>query len=326
MSAIAVLIPCFNEEKTIAKVVRDFIGILPGADIYVYDNNSTDNSVHEASAAGAIVRFEKKQGKGNVIRAMFRDIEADIFVMVDGDDTYPAAKVHELIRPVLSGEADMVIGSRLHSLSDSSFKWLNRIGNKIFIAILNTIFRVRITDLLSGYRVFNRQMVKSLPVLSSGFEIETELTVKGLERGYRVIEVPVNLSPRPDGSESKINIIRDSVLIFYTIFALFRDYKPLTVFGLMGLLFIACGLVPGLVVSREFLATGYISRIPSAILAIGLILSGFLMFFMGVVLHAIAHRFQELDYQMRHFMGRIEQVSSGRNSRREGDDTLRARH
>jgi len=320
MSTIAVLIPCFNEEKTIAKVVRDFIGILPEADIYVYDNNSIDNSVQEARAAGAIVRYERKQGKGNVIRAMFRDIEADIFVMVDGDDTYPADKVHELIRPILSGEADMVIGSRLHSLSDSSFKWLNRIGNKIFIAILNTIFRVRITDLLSGYRVFNRQMVKNLPVLSSGFEIETELTVKCLERGYSVIEVPVNLSPRPDGSESKIHIIRDSVLIFNTIFALLRDYKPLTAFGLVGLFFFGCGLVPGFVVIREFLATGYIDRIPSAILAVGFILSGFLMFFVGVLLHAIARRFQELDYQMRHFMERVEQAVSGRNSRREGVD------
>ncbi len=295
---IAVLIPCYNEEKTIASVVRDFRTQLPDADIYVFDNNSIDNTVKEALQAGAIVRYEKRQGKGNVIRSMFKNVDADIYVMVDGDGTYPADRVHAIVNPIVIEEADMVIGSRLHAMSKSWFKPLNWIGNKLFLFLLNSIFRVHITDLLSGYRAFSRRVVKNLPLLSRGFEIETELTVKCLERNYRILEIPVNLSSRPEGSSSKIKIFGDGLLIFNTIFALFRDYKPLKAFGLLGSFLVICGLIPGVVVIGEFLSTGYILRIPSAILAVGLVLSGLLVAFAGLVLHTIARHFQELDYQL----------------------------
>lgn len=306
---IAVLIPCYNEEKTIAKVVRDFRFQLPDAEIYVFDNNSTDNTASEAIQSGAHVRYEKRQGKGNVVRSMFRIVDADIYVMVDGDGTYPADKVHELIKPVTEDDADMVIGSRLHAMSESKFKPLNHAGNKMFLFILNKIFKVKITDLLSGYRAFNKRMVKNLPVLSRGFEIETELTVKCIERGYRIHEVPVDLSQRPEGSESKIRIFGDGILIFNTLFALFRDYKPLTVFGLLGLTLSASGFIPGIIVIREFLLTGYIKRVPSAILAVGLVLSGLLVVFFGLVLHSIARRFQEIDCQFQSITEGIQQMN-----------------
>jgi glycosyltransferase involved in cell wall biosynthesis len=298
MRKIAVLIPCYNEVKTIAGVVRDFRAQLPDAAIYVYDNNSTDKTGEEAERAGAIVRRETRQGKGNVMRSMFRQIEADIYVMVDGDGTYPADRVHDLITPIATGEADMVNGSRLHSLSKSSFKGLNLLGNKMFLFLLNNVFKVRLTDLLSGYRAFNWELVKNLPLLSRGFDIETELTLKAIERNYKIIEVPVNLSTRPEGSESKIHILRDGILIFNTIFALLRDYKPLTAFGSLGLFFIVLGFIPGIFVIREFLVTNYISHVPSAILAVGLVVIGAIIAFIGLVLHAIARRFQELDYQL----------------------------
>jgi len=301
---IAVIIPCYNEEKTIGDVVRNFKTRLPIADIYVFDNNSTDRTVQQATGAGAFIRHEIRRGKGYVIRSMFREVEADVYVMVDGDGTYPHDQVRELIRPILSGRADMVIGSRLHVSSDSQFKIPNRIGNWLFREILNFFFRVRITDLLSGYRAMTRQIVKGIPFLSCGFESETELTVKCLERGYRVVEVPISLGLRPEGSHSKIHIIRDGLLIFNTLFALARDYRPLTIFGLMGLLLVGCGLIPGTIVIEQFFATGQILRFPFAILAVGLVLSGLLVAFVGIVLHAIARRFQELDYQIAQLLAR----------------------
>jgi hypothetical protein len=229
---------------------------------------------------------------------MFRQIEADIYLMVDGDGTYPADRVHDLIAPIVAGEADMVNGSRLHSLSESRFKGLNLLGNKMFLFLLTAIFNVRLTDLLSGYRAFNRELVKNLPLLSRGFDIETELTLKAIERNYRIVEVPVNLSTRPEGSVSKINILRDGILIFNTIFALLRDYKPLTAFGSLGLFFVILGFVPGIVVIREFVLTRYISHVPSAILAVGLVVFGAIIAFIGLVLHSISRRFQEVDCQL----------------------------
>lgn len=309
MRNIAVLIPCYNEEKTVAGVVKDFRAQLPDAAIYVYDNNSIDRTAEEAARAGAIVRRETRQGKGNVMQSMFRQIEADIYVMVDGDGTYPADRVHDLIAPIEVGEADMVNGSRLHSLSTSSFKGLNLLGNKMFLFLLNTIFKVRLTDLLSGYRAFNRDLVKNLPLLSRGFDIETELTLKAIERNYRIIEVPVNLSTRPEGSESKIRIFRDGILIFNTIFALLRDYKPLTAFGSIGMFFIVLGFIPGFIVIREFILTRYISHVPSAILAVGLVVFGTIIAFIGLVLHAISRRFQEVDCQIQGLASLLGSVS-----------------
>jgi glycosyltransferase involved in cell wall biosynthesis len=291
---------------TIANVIREFKSQLPDADIYVFDNNSSDNTVEEARQAGAILKYEKRQGKGYVVSSMFKKVDADIYVLVDGDGTYPADMVNELIKPVMADEADMVIGSRLHSQSESKFKTLNLLGNKLFLFVLNRIFKLKIADLLSGYRVFNRSIVKKLPVLSRGFEIETELTVTCVERGYRILEIPVNLSLRPEGSESKINLFRDGFLIMNTIFGLFRGYKPFTVFGLIGLILITGGFIPGIIVIREFLLTGLIYRIPSVILAVGLVLSGLLVVFVGFILHTLLRRFQELDYQLQSIMDKLE--------------------
>ena len=296
---IAILIPCYNEELTIGQVVRDFHAQLPDADIYVFDNNSADRTVEVAREAGARVAFERRQGKGYVLQAMFREVEADIYVMVDGDNTYPATDVHKLIAPVLAGEADMTVGSRLSPQSQSEFKTLNRLGNRFFLNTVNFIFKVRLSDILSGYRAFNREFVKNIPIFGGGFETETELTIKALVRGYRIVELPVDLKARPEGSFSNIRILQDGFVILNSILTLFRDYKPLTFFGTIGLFFILLGLIPGTVVIVEFVETGLVPRLPSAVLAIGLVLSGMLAIVVGIVLHTIARRFQELDYQLK---------------------------
>jgi hypothetical protein len=204
-----------------------------------------------------------------------------------------------LIEPILNDEADMVIGSRLHAQSASRFKSANRIGNKFFLYILNYTLGAKITDMLSGYRAFNRGFVKGVPLFGGGFETETELTIKALDRGFRIIEIPVNLTHRPEGSFSKIRIFGDGFLILNTILALIRDYKPLTFFGSLGLFFIALGFVPGLIVIYEFIETGLVPRLPSAVLAVGLILSGMLSITVGLVLHTIVRRSQQLDHQLR---------------------------
>ena len=295
---IAVLIACYNEEPTVAQVVDQFRAELPGANVYVFDNNSSERTAEEARRAGAIVLSERRQGKGYVVQAMFRRVDADFYVMVDGDGTYPPEAVHRLLAPVVSGDADMVIGSRLHVDSQSQFKQLNRLGNRLVRALLNFIFRVQLTDILSGYRVFNRRFVKSLPLFGGGFEIETELTIKAVQRGYRVVETPVDLSHRPAGSHSKIQFMRDGFLIVNTTLALFRDYKPLTFFGSAGLIFILLGLVPGAVVIFEFIKTGLVPRLPSALLAVALVLCGVISITVGLILHSIARRSQELEYQI----------------------------
>ncbi|MCA1615400.1 MAG: glycosyltransferase [Acidobacteria bacterium] len=295
---VAVLIPCYNEELTVAQVVRDFRAELPDADIYVFDNNSTDRTVEEARAAGAIVHSERRQGKGFVVQSMFRRVDADLYVMVDGDGTYPPGEVHRLLAPVAADEADMSVGSRLHEESESQFKSLNRFGNRAFLAVLNSTFKVRITDMLSGYRVFNRRFVKGVPLFGGGFETETELTVKALARGFRVEEVPVNLGVRPEGSFSKIRITQDGFRILNMLLALFRDYKPLTFFGSAGLALVALALVPGAIVVYEFLETGLVARLPSAVLAVGLALAGMLSITVGLVLHTISRRSQEMEHQL----------------------------
>ena len=298
---IAVLIPCFNEELTVRQVVQDFRTELPEADIYVFDNNSTDRTVERAREAGARIGVERRQGKGFVVQTMFQEVEADIFLMVDGDGTYPATDVHKLLQPVLLGEADMVVGSRLSKASESQFKALNRLGNTFFLRTINLVFKVKLTDVLSGYRAFNREFVKNIPIFGGGFETETELTIKALARGYRILEMPVDLKARPAGSRSKIRVLHDGFLILNTILTLFRDYKPLTFFGAIGLLLIALGLIPGTVVVVEFWRTALVPRLPSAVLAVGLVLSGMLMIVVGLVLHTITRRFQELEYQLKLF-------------------------
>ncbi len=242
--------------------------------------------MERATEAGATVLLERRQGKGYVVQSMFRLVEADVYVMVDGDGTYPAEAVHKILAPVLSGEADMVVGSRLHPESQSQFKTLNRFGNRCITTLLRRIFHVKLTDILSGYRAFNRDFVKGIPLFGGGFEIETELTIKALERGYRMVEVPIDLTSRPAGSQSKIRLVRDGFLILNTILAFFRDYKPLTFFGFTGLALAITGIVLSVFFS-------------TSALYLALVLSGLLLMIAGLILHTIVRRFQELDHQIR---------------------------
>ena len=271
---IAILIPALNEERTIADVVHAFQSACPEARIVVFDNGSTDATARRARAAGAEVHFEPRRGKGNVVQAMFRDIDADVYVMVDADATYPAERVRDLIRPVLHGGADMVIGSRLHRGSTSDFRALNRIGNVFYALLLRRLFGVRITDLLSGYRAFSRRLVQSLPLVGGGFETEAEMTIKAVYRGFRVVEVPVSLVARPAGSDSKIRIVQDGMLILNAILALFRDYKPLTLFGAIALIASAAAFV------RDSLLLAIVACVAGAT---------------GVILHSISRHFQEME-------------------------------
>jgi len=296
---VAVVIPCYNEELTIAKVVGEFRSELPQAQIYVFDNKSSDRSVELAMQAGARVFHETRQGKGYVVQSIFRRVNADIYVMIDGDGTYPVSEVHKLMKPILEGQADMVIGSRLHQQSASQFRSANRLGNQMFRLILKYTLGATISDMLSGYRVFNREFVRGVPLFGGGFETETELTIKGLEQGFRIVELPVSLSPRPKGSFSKIRIFRDGFLILNTILSLFRDYKPLTFFGGAGIVLSAFGILLGVLVLAGFLELQFIIGVAAAILAVGLVIAGMLGVTVGLVLHTIVRRSQQLEHQVR---------------------------
>lgn len=303
---VAVMIPCYNEELTVEHVIADIRAALPDADVYVYDNNSKDRTAEVAKAAGAVVRFERRQGKGYVMQRMFREIDADVYVMIDGDSTYPADEAQKLIDPIIDAGADMVIGSRLMSASNSEFKSLNRFGNKLFLRTVNSIFKVELTDILSGYRAFSRKFVKNIMLFAGGFDTETEMTIKALARGYQIVEVPVRLVDRPEGSNSKIHIVRDGSLILKMIFSLFRDYKPLTFFGGIGLALMITGLVLGAFVVYEFIETGLVLRFPTAILAVGLELAGMLSVTVGLVLHTIARRSLEVEHQVQALYDELE--------------------
>jgi glycosyltransferase involved in cell wall biosynthesis len=297
---IAVLIPCLNEAISIHKVIKDFKKELPDADICVFDNNSTDDTVRIAKEAGAIVFKETRRGKGYVIQSMFQQVEADVYVLVDGDDTYPPQAVHRLLAPILANENDMVVGSRLQKGNQSQFGALNRLGNWFFALILNLFFGTHLTDILSGYRAFNRRFVKGMPLFSGGFEIETELTIKAIQRGYRILEVPVDLKRRSQGSESKIHLVRDGVLILAMIMSLFRDYKPLTFFGISGLILFCMGMVSIMIIGTTGdLAMEPILLRPWTILSIVAILVSLLAMSIGIILHTIDRRFQEFESHTR---------------------------
>jgi glycosyltransferase involved in cell wall biosynthesis len=294
--AIAVLIPCHNEELTVAQVISDFRRELPAAEIYVCDNNSTDQTAQRARAAGAHVSQERRQGKGWAVRSMLGSIAADVYILVDADGTYPANRVHDLLQPVIRGEADMVVGSRLQAQSRSEFKPLNRLANRMFLKAINLMFNAKLTDPQSGYRAFSRAFVDGVPLFAHGFELETEITVRALEHHMRVAEIPVNLGSRPPGSVSKLNLVSDGILAVGTMVSLFRDFKPLTFFGSVGLLLILAGFIPGGIVIREFVKTGVVLRLPSALLAVGLVLAGTVVISVGLVMHAGLRRAQERDY------------------------------
>lgn len=296
---VVVVIPCLNEEPTVGDVVRAFRAQLPEAEIFVFDNGSTDNTSRVAVEAGAHVMSESRKGKGYAVQAMFQRVDADFYIMVDGDDTYPAERVGALLEPVVQGEADMSIGSRIMAGSSSEIKLLNWIGNKFFKRVINSIFRTDLTDILSGYRCMNRRLVKSLPLFVKGFEVEAEITIKSLERGFRLVEVPVDLRSRVEGSHSKLRILRDGLSILGTIFSLFRDYKPLTFFGGVGLAFLVAGFIPG-----AFLVFGRSEPLGAGdplLLISTLTLTAFSLVFIsvGLILHTVNRRFQELEHLMR---------------------------
>lgn len=296
---IAILIPCYNEEKTIGKVIDDFSRELPNADIFVYDNNSSDSTAEKARSHGATVIKEPRQGKGNVVRSMFMNIDADIYVMCDGDDTYPAESVHELIRPVLSGEVDMCVADRHSSgaYRKKNTRLFHDFGNNLVKNIINVLFASNLKDIMSGYRSFNKTFVKNISIQSVGFEIETEITLHCLDRGFRLKEVPVDYRERPTGSHSKLSTFKDGIKILKTILWIFKDYKPLKFFSILGFMFFVLGLIVGLPVIIEFFETGFVSKVPSSILALGFMLISVLSFFSGFILDTFV-KFQRERYYL----------------------------
>lgn len=285
---IAVLIPCYNEELTVEKTVSDFKRVLPNADIYVYNNNSKDRTKELALKAGAIVRDEYRQGKGVVVRSMFRDIDADVYIMVDGDDTYPAEEVDGLITPVLEGKADMVIGDRLSSTYYTENKRpFHNFGNSLVKGLINFLFKSDLNDIMTGYRSFSKKFVKCMPVMSDGFQIETEMTIFALTNNMQVVNVPITYRDRPEGSESKLNTFSDGFKVLLTLFNLFKDNRPFLFFGSISIVIFIIGLLIGIPVINEFIKTAYITKVPSAILAAALMLNAFLMFSVGIILDAI---------------------------------------
>lgn len=299
MEKIAVLIPCYNEELTIEKVIKDFKKELPQADIYVYNNNSKDKTKEIALKNGAIVVDEYKQGKGNVVRSQFRDIEADIYVMVDGDDTYPAEFVHELIKPVRNGEADMAIGDRLSNgtYQKENKRHFHEFGNNLVRKSINVLFNTKLKDIMTGYRVFNKRFVKNMPVLSPKFEIETEMSLYALDKKYIIKEIPIIYRDRPEGSTSKLNTISDGIKVVKTIVRMFKDYKPLRFFGIISLILFCLALVIGVPVIAEFVKTSYITKVPSAILATGIMSLAAISLQCGIILDAITRQHRE-DYEL----------------------------
>lgn len=286
---IAVMIPCYNEEATISTVIADFRRELPEAEIYVYDNNSTDTTYELAVACGAIVKKEPRQGKGNVIRQMFFDIDADYYLMVDGDDTYPAEAVHGLLDKLRSGEADMVIGDRLSNGTyfDENKRPFHDFGNNLVKNTITRLYKTKIRDVMTGYRGFNRIFVKSFPIMSSGFQIETELTIHALDKKFKLVELPIDYRDRPEGSESKLNTFSDGFKVIMMIVKMWKDYKPLMFFGIWTFFFFVFGLFAGVPVIREYMLTHFITRVPSAILSTGLMILALLSLVTGLILDTV---------------------------------------
>jgi glycosyltransferase involved in cell wall biosynthesis len=290
---VAVLVPCYNEARAIAKVVADFRAALPDATIYVYDNNSTDGTVEAAQSAGAVVRRETHQGKGHVVRRMFNDIEADIYVLVDGDATYDAPSAVAMIERLLADRLDMVVANRVDQ-DVAAYRTGHRTGNRLLTSFVGMVFGSNFNDMLSGYRVFSRRFVKSFPVLSGGFEIETELTVHSLELGIATAEIDTPYYARPQGSASKLSTWSDGLRILRTIIRLYRAERPLPFFGAVGLMLIIISIGFGVPVVTTFLETGLVPRLPTAVLAMGLMILGSLSIAIGLVLDTVTRGRREM--------------------------------
>ena len=315
---VAVLIPCYNESRTIDKVVRDFRRALPEAAIYVYDNNSSDGTAEIAANAGAIVRRERMQGKGNVIRRMFREIDADCYVMADGDDTYPAENAPELVRLVLEEQADMVVGDRLSSTYFTENKRpFHNVGNSPVRASINMLFRSEIKDIMTGYRAFSYAFVKTYPVLSRGFEIETDMSIHAINRNMLVRNVVIDYRDRPDGSVSKLNTYSDGAKVLLTIARLFKNYKPFAFFGAISLVLALLSAGFMIPVLSEFLSTGLVPRFPTLIVCAVTLLAALLLFISGLILSTLQEKDKrDFEFQLQQVSDQYRRLCEEENGRR----------
>lgn len=294
-SKIAVLIPCYNESKTIEKVVKDYKRVLKDADIYVYDNNSTDGTDELAKKAGAIVKYEYRQGKGNVIRSMFRDIDASCYLMVDGDDTYPAEDAKKMCDLILEKKADMVIGDRLSSTYFKENKRpFHNFGNRIVRWLINKLFKNNIKDIMTGYRAFSYEFVKTFPVLSKGFEIETEMTIHAVDKNFNLVEMPVTYRDRPSGSVSKLNTYKDGVKVLKTIATLFKEYRPAFFFNIISAILLIISLFMITPVFMEYFKTGLVPRFPTLIVGGVILTVSLLLWICGIILQVIVKKHKQL--------------------------------
>ncbi len=299
MDKIAVLIPCYNESMTIKTVIEDFKEALPEATIYVYDNNSSDDTAEIAGNAGAVVRYERKQGKGNVIRSMFRDIDAEAYIMIDGDDTYPAEHAREMIDLIKNEGADMVVGDRLSSTYFTENKRaFHNFGNKMVRGLIRSIFKSDIRDIMTGYRAFSYDFVKTFPVLSKGFEIETEMTIHALDKNLNLRHVTVTYRDRPEGSESKLNTFSDGIKVIGTVARLFKNYRPLMFFGIVALLLVIIGAALLIPVLIDFAATGLVERFPTLIVSGFMVIAAMISYFNGMQLSVTLQQ-QKQDFEFK---------------------------
>ena len=290
---IVILIPCLNEEITIGKVIHDFQDAIPEAKIIVFDNNSTDHTAAIARESGAEVIQESRPGKGHVVASMFRKVDADYYVIVDGDDTYSAEHVRKLLEPVMKEQADMAVAVRLAEYTATSFRPLHVFGNNLVRRLVNWIFKSNLSDIMSGYRAYSRELVQSIPILSSGFEVETEMTIRILDYGFLIKEVPLPYRERPEGSVSKLRTFHDGFRVLAEIARIAKAYKPFTFFGVIGLAFILAGGISGIWVILDYLEDEYVNKVPTAILATGFMLLGFGSMGIGILLNTISYRFRE---------------------------------
>ena len=303
---IAVLIPCYNEAKTIRKVVEDWKKELPEASIYVYDNNSSDGTDMIAREAGAIVRYERQQGKGNVVRRMFQDIDALCYIMIDGDDTYPAEYGREMVNEVLENRVDMVIGDRLSSTYFQENKRpFHNFGNSLVRTCINSMFGADVKDIMTGYRAFSYRFVKTFPVLSKGFESETEMTIHAVDKSMYVKNTVITYRDRPEGSESKLNTFQDGFKVLRTIIRMLLNYRPLRFFGFMSLFMMLLALILFVPVFGEYLATGLVPRIPTLIVSGFLVIAALISLFSGLILHMIAQK-DKRDFEFHIYMAENE--------------------
>jgi glycosyltransferase involved in cell wall biosynthesis len=296
---VAVLLPCYNEEKNIGKVVRDFRKVLPSVDIYVYDNNSTDRTVEEATASDAIVRHEYTQGKGNVIRRMFREVEADCYLMADGDDTYPAHHAPDMVKEVLEKQADMVIGDRLSSTYFTQNKRpFHNFGNRLVRSLICHLWHTKVKDIITGYRAFSRSFVKLYPVMSGQFEVKTEMTIHALDKNFRLVEIPIDYRDRPEGSNSKLNTFSDGFKVLRTIFTLFKEYRPMRFFGWLAVLLAVVGTILVIPVLMDYFDTGLVMRFPTLFVSLFLFLAALQSFFTGLCLDVMVSKDRK-QYELR---------------------------